>query len=62
MLIDWEFWNLKVVDDGGELTRNNNKKKPDVSQAYKCPLYDICYRRERFFNKHVKYFESVKKA
>ena len=31
--------------DVGELTRNiAKKKKPDVLQAYKCPLCDICYR------------------
>ena len=31
--------NHKVVIDGGELTSNNNKrKKPDVLQAYGCPL------------------------
>ena len=33
MFIDWEFWNLKVVVGGGELTRNINKKKPDGLQA-----------------------------
>ena len=33
MLIDEECWNLKVVNNGGELTRNiNQKKKSDVSQ------------------------------
>ena len=31
--------------DAGELTRNiAKKKKPDVLQAYKCPLCDICYK------------------
>ena len=31
--IDEECGNLKVVNDGGELTRNiNQKKKPDVLQ------------------------------
>ena len=36
---------LKVAVDIGELTRNIIlKKKPDVLQAYKCPMtYDICY-------------------
>ena len=36
---------LKVAVDIGELTRNITlKKKPDVLQAYKCPMtYDICY-------------------
>ena len=29
------YWNLKVAVDGGEPTRNiNKKKKPDVLQAY----------------------------
>ena len=39
-----ECWHLKVIADGGELTRNINKKKPHVLQAYKYPLCDICYR------------------
>ena len=39
MFIDEECWYLKVVVDIGELTRNiTKKKKPDVLQAYKCPL------------------------
>ena len=50
----------EVVADGGELTTNISKKKPDGLQAYKCPLCDICYRRERFFNNHVKYSKSVR--
>ena len=30
---------VKVVVDGGELTRNiNKKKKPEVLQAYRFPL------------------------
>ena len=33
MLIDSEFWNLKVVVGVGELTRNVDKKKPDGLQA-----------------------------
>ena len=60
VFIDYECWNLKVVVYGRELTRNINKKKPDVLQAYKYPLCDICCGRERFFNKHVKYSESGK--
>ena len=45
VFIDEECWNLKVVVDVGELTRNiTKKKKPDVLQAYKCPLCDTCYR------------------
>ena len=39
---------LKLID-GGELTRNTNqKKKPDVLQAYECPPCDKCGRREYF--------------
>ena len=38
--------------DGGDLTRNiNEKKKPGVLKAYRCPLYDKCFRRDYFFNK-----------
>ena len=37
MFIDEECGNLKVVADGGELTRNNDRKKSsEVLQAYKC--------------------------
>ena len=37
MFIDEECGNLKVVVDGGEQTRNNNKKKrSEVIQAYRC--------------------------
>ena len=44
MFIDEECGNLKVVVDGGERTRNNNrKKKSEVLQAYRCQLK--CYRR-----------------
>ena len=61
VFIDQECWNLKVVVDGGELTRDiNRKNKPDVLQVYECPLCDISYRRDSFFNKHVKYSESGK--
>ena len=39
----YECGNLKVVVDSVELTRNiNKKKKPDVLQAYTCPLCDKC--------------------
>ena len=38
VFIDQECCNLKVIVDGGELIRNINKKKPDILQAYKCPL------------------------
>ena len=44
MFIDEEFGNFKVVLDGGELTRNNNREKSsEVLQAYKCQLCDTCY-------------------
>ena len=46
MFIDEECGNLKVVIDGGEITRNTNRKsKSEVLQAYRCPLCDKCYRR-----------------
>ena len=61
VLISEECGNPKVVADGGELTRNiNQKKKPDVLQACRCPLCDKCYRREYFFYKNLEYFESVR--
>ena len=61
MLINEEFGNAKVVADSGELTRNiDQKKKPDVLQACRCPLCDKCYRREYLFNKHLEYCESVR--
>ena len=61
VLINEECWNPKVVVDGGDLTRNiNQKKKLDVLQAYRCPLYDKCNRREYFFNKHLEYCKLVR--
>ena len=60
VIIHEECENLKVFVDGRELPRNiNRKKKPGVSQAYKCQLCDKFYRREYFFHKHVEYCESV---
>ena len=45
MFINKECENLKVVVDGGEFTRNNNrKKKSEVLQAYRCSLCGKCYR------------------
>ena len=42
MFIHEEYGNLKVFVGGGELTRNiNKKKKPDILQAYTCPLCDL---------------------
>ena len=60
MFIDEEFGNLRVVTDGGELTRKiNRKKKSDVLQVYRYPLCDKCCRREYFLNNHAEYCESV---
>ena len=43
VLIDEECENCNVVADGGELTRNiNKKKKPVVSLAYISSLCDKC--------------------
>ena len=61
VLTNEECWNPKVVVDGGELARKTNqKKKPDVLQACRCPLGDKCYRREYFFNKHLEYCQLGK--
>ena len=47
MLINEERGNLKVVVDGGELTRNNNgKRKSELLQAFICPLFDKCYKQD----------------
>ena len=44
VFIHEECENLKVFFDGGELTRNiNEKKKPGVLQAHRCPLCDKCF-------------------
>ena len=50
---------FKVFVDGGELTRNINKKKknPGVLQAYRCPFCEKYFRREYFFQKHLEYCE-----
>ena len=43
VFIDEECENLKLVVDGGELTRNiNEKKKPVLVQAYRWSLCDKC--------------------
>ena len=61
MFINEECGNPNVVVDGGEHTRNiSQKKKPDVLQTCTCPVCDKCYSREYFFNKHLKYCESVR--
>ena len=47
MFINEECWNLKVVVHGGELTRNNDRKrKSEVLQTYICPLLDKCYKQD----------------
>ena len=47
MFIDEECGNFKVVVDGGQLTRNNNRKeKSEVLRAYRCPIFDKCYKRD----------------
>ena len=61
VFIHEECGNLKVFVDGGELTRNiNKKKKPGVLQACRYPLCDKYYRREDFFNTNVEFCESVR--
>ena len=58
VLITEECGNPKVVLYLGEFTRNiNQKKKPGVLQACRCPLCDKCFWREYFFNKHLKYWK-----
>ena len=43
MFINEECGNFKVVVDGGELTRNNDReRKSKVLQAYICQLFDEC--------------------
>ena len=49
-----------VVDKREPNTSIDKKKKPDVLQAHRFSFCEICYRRERFFNKLTKYFESVR--
>ena len=47
VFIHEECGNLKAVVDEGQLTRNiNRKKKSDNLQAYRCPIYDKCHRRD----------------
>ena len=54
LFIDEECGNRKVFVDGGQLTRNINKKeKSVVLPAYRCPLCDKCCGRECFFINHV---------
>ena len=44
MFIDEECGSLQVVVDGGELARNNNrKKKSEPLQPYRCQICDKCY-------------------
>ena len=60
MFIHEECGNLKVFVGSGELTRNNEKKKPGGLQTYRFPLCDKCFMGEYFCSKHVEYCESVK--
>ena len=47
MFTDEAYGYLKLVADGGELTRIiNQKEKSDLLQAYRCPLCDRCYSGE----------------
>ena len=63
VLINEECVNPKLIVDeiGGELTRNiDQKNKPDILQACRCPLCEKCYRGEYIFNKHLEHWESVR--
>ena len=55
-----ECGNLKVVIDGGELTRIISQKKSDLLQAYKSPNCEKCSRREHFFNKQMHICELIR--
>ena len=47
ILIVEECGNLKVVVDGGKLTRNDNRKRrSEVLKAYRYALCDKCYKRD----------------
>ena len=46
MSINEECGNLGVVLIGGERRYINKMKKPDVLQAYRCPLCSKCYRQD----------------
>ena len=47
LFIDEECENLRVVVNGGELTRNiSRKKNSGLLQAYRCLLCDKSYRRD----------------
>ena len=47
MFSNEECGNLKVVVNGGEYTRNNDKKtKSEVLQTYICPRFEKCYKRD----------------
>ena len=46
MFINEERGYFKVVVDGGQLTRNNDRKKSsEVLQAHRCLFCDTCFRR-----------------
>ena len=45
MFSNEECGNLKEVVNGGEYTRNNDRKrKSEVLQTYICPRFDKCYK------------------
>ena len=47
MFINEECGNFKVVVNGGELTRNSDRKrKSEVLKGYICPLFDKCYKQD----------------
>ena len=49
VLISEKCWNPKVAADGEKLAGNiNQKKKPDILQACRCPLCENCYRLRVF--------------
>ena len=43
MFIDQEFESLKLVVDGGQLTRNNYRKKK--SEVLQTKVFGKCYKR-----------------
>ena len=61
VFIDEECGNLIVVNDGGELIRNKQKKKSDVLHSLEMfPNKQIkCCRREYLCSNHVEYLLSI---
>ena len=55
VFIDEECWNVRIINDRGELPRNiSQKPKSDVLQQLK-NICDKCCKREYSFSNHVKY-------